>query len=47
MNRDPFDDVVFDAEEVETRPDSRAIEETLLVGLLDPTVAVQIGRAHV
>ena len=42
MNRDPFDDVVFDAEEVETRPDSRAIEETLLVGLLDPTVAVRI-----
>lgn len=42
MKRDAFDDVVFDAEEVETRPDSRAIEETLLVGLLDPTVAARI-----
>ena len=42
MNRDPFDDLVGEAEEEETRPDSRAIEETLLVGLLDPTVAARI-----
>jgi len=39
---DAFDDVVFDAEEVETGPNVRAIEETILVGLLDPTVAVRI-----
>lgn len=39
---DAFDDVVFDAEEVETGPDVRTIEETVLVGLLDPTVAVRI-----
>lgn len=42
MKIDAFDDQVFAAEEVETRPDSRAIEETLLVGLLDPTVAARI-----
>ena len=39
---DTFDDQVFAAEEIETRPDSRAIEETLLVGLLDPTIAAPI-----
>jgi len=37
-----FDDLVNQAEEEETRPDNRAIEETLLVGLLDPTVAPRI-----
>ena len=37
-----FDDLIGEAEEIETRPDSRAIEETLLVGLLDPTVAARI-----
>ena len=42
MKIDAFDDQVFEAEEEETRPDSRTIEETLLVGLLDPTVAVRI-----
>lgn len=39
---DFFDDLVVAAEEVETRPDSRVIEETLLVGLLDPAVASRI-----
>lgn len=39
---DLFDDLVFEAEETETKPDSRAIEETLLVGLLSPTVAPHI-----
>lgn len=37
-----FDDMVNEAEEEETKPDQRAIEETLLVGLLDPTVAPRI-----
>jgi replicative DNA helicase len=42
MTVDTFDDLIGEAEEIETRPDSRAIEETLLVGLLDPTVAARI-----
>lgn len=40
-----FDDILADAEEVETEPDGRAIEETLLVGLLDPTLAPRILEA--
>ena len=39
---DAFDDLISEAQEEETRPDSRAIEETLLVGLLDSTVAARI-----
>ena len=42
MTLDTFDDLVVEAEEIETRPDSRAIEETLLVGLLDQGLAVHI-----
>lgn len=42
MTLDTFDYLVGEAEEIETRPDSRAIEETLLVGLLDPTAAARI-----
>ena len=42
MKIDAFDDLVVESEEEETRPNSRAIEETLLVGLLDPTVAARI-----
>lgn len=42
MTLDTFDDLVVEAEEIETRPDSRAIEETLLVGLLDPAAAARI-----
>ena len=44
MTLDTFDDLVVEAEEIETRPDSRAIEETLLVGLLDQGLA-DLGAA--
>lgn len=40
-----FDALLNDAEEIETGPDVRAIEETLLVGLLDVTVAARILEA--
>jgi len=40
-----FDDILNDAEEIETGPDIRTIEETILVGLLDPTVATRILEA--
>lgn len=40
-----FDGLVVEAEEVEPKPDLRAIEETLLVGLLEPTVAPRILEA--
>ncbi len=42
MTTDVFDDLFAEAEEEETRPDSRAIEETLLVGLLNPAAAARI-----
>jgi len=42
MTADIFDDLVDEAEEEPTKPDQQAIEETLLVGLLDPTVAARI-----
>lgn len=42
---DPFAQFVEEAEEVEPKPDLRAIEETLLVGLLEPTVAPRILEA--
>ena len=40
-----FDALLNDAEEIETGPDVRAIEVTLLVGLLDVTVAARILEA--
>ena len=37
-----FDALLVDAEEVDTSPDVRAIEETILVGLFSPTLAPRI-----
>ena len=42
---DNFDTLVGAAEEVETKVDQRVIEETLLVGLVEPTVAPRILEA--
>lgn len=39
---DDFDALLIEAEEVDDRPDTRTIEETILVGLLAPTLAPQI-----
>ena len=45
MTVDPFDVLTGDADEVETKVDQRAIEETLLVGLVEPTAAARILEA--
>lgn len=39
---DVFDDLISEAEEEEVGVDSRALEETILVGLLNPTLAPRI-----
>ena len=45
MTTDDFDALVADAGEVDIGPDKRAIEETLLVGLVEPAVAARISQA--
>ena len=40
-----FDALIGDAEEAEDQDDRRAIEETILVGLVEPAVAPRILEA--